>query len=109
MPEPTAETVALLREIRDLLLPVADAYRDDYEKREAEREKQRLEAIKALLSTDMKKKAWRLADGSRTMAEIGKAAGMDSGYASRFFKSLRELNAVDGERPKRTVEVKIDG
>lgn len=31
MPEPTTQMVELLREIRDLLLPVADAYRDDYE------------------------------------------------------------------------------
>ena len=108
MPEPTTEMVVLLREIRDLLLPVADAYRDEFERREAEREEQRLQALKALLSTDKKKKAWRLADGSRTQAEIGKTAAMDSGNTSRFFKSLRELNAVEGERPKRTVEVKID-
>jgi hypothetical protein len=108
MPEPTTEMVALLREIRDLLLPVADAYRDEYERREAEREEQRLKTLKALLSTDKKKKAWKLADGSHTQAEIGKSAGIDSGNTSRFFKSLRELNAVEGERPKRTVEVKID-
>lgn len=108
MPEPTTEMVALLREIRDLLLPVADAYRDEYDRREAEREERRVQALKALFWTDKKKKAWKLADGSHTQAEIGKAAGMDSGSTSRFFKSLRELNAVEGERPKRTVEVKID-
>lgn len=52
----------LLAEIRELLLPVADAHQDDYNRRQAERETQRVEAIRALLSTPTRKKAWRLAD-----------------------------------------------
>src|SRR5689334_17899287 len=55
----------LLAEIRELLRPVADAHQDEYARREAEREEQRVEAITALISTDKRKKAWALADGSR--------------------------------------------
>jgi hypothetical protein len=108
MADPTSVMVGLLKEIRDLLLPVSDAYRDEYEKRQAEREEKRLEAIRAQMSTDKRKNAWDLADGSRTITAIAKSAGMDSGGASRFFKALRELDAVEGERPKRTLEVKFD-
>ena len=87
----------LLVEIRDLLVPVSDAHRPAYEHRTA---------IRALLSTDKRRKAWVLADGSLTQREIAKKAGMDEGGASRFFKELRELDAVgDGTNPKRLIDV----
>lgn len=100
----SSDVIALLEEIRDLLLPVADAYRDEYERREAERETERIATIRALLSTDKRRKAWALADGSLSQRDIAKAAGMDEGGASRFFKQLRELRAVEGENPKRIME-----
>jgi hypothetical protein len=96
----------LMVEIRDLLLPVADAHRDNYERRLAEREEARKEEIRSVLSTPKRKAAWSLADGTLTQREIAKKAGMDEGGASRFFKSLRELGAiVDSPHPTRTVEV----
>lgn len=96
----------LLREVRDLLVPVSDAYRDDYERREAERREQRLEAIRAQLSTDKRRRAWELADGTKTQREIAKAVGMDEGGASRFFKAVRDLGGVsDAPNPTRVVEV----
>jgi hypothetical protein len=96
----------LLVEIRDLLRPVADAHQDAYDQRVAEREEERVTAIRALLSTDKRKKAWSLADGSLTQRELAKKAGMDQGGASRFFKSLRELGAVsDSPNPEKTIEV----
>ena len=109
MPDDTmAEVRDLLREIRDLLLPVADAHMDEYQRRQAEREEERRAAIRALLSTDKRAKAWALADGNRNQREIAKEAGMDEGGASKFFKSLRDLGAVqDTPNPTRTVEVKL--
>jgi hypothetical protein len=96
----------LLGEIRDLLRPVADAHQDEYDRREAERELQRLGAIGALLSSDMRKKAWKLADGTRNQTAIAKESGMTKGNTSTFFKNLRELGAVtDSPTPRRTVEV----
>jgi hypothetical protein len=96
----------LLVEVRDLLRPVADAHQDDYDQRQAEREKHRTAAIAALLSTDKRKKAWALADGSLSQREIAKKARMDEGGASKFFKSLRELGALsDSTNPARTIEV----
>jgi hypothetical protein len=96
----------LLVEIRDLLRPVADAHQDAYDERVAEREEQRLSAIRALLSTDKRKKAWSLADGSLTQRELAKRSGMDEGGASKFFKSLRELGALsDSSNPEKAIEV----
>jgi hypothetical protein len=106
--ETTTEMRDLLREIRDLLRPVADSYQDEYERRQAQREAERIAAIRALVvSSDKRSKAWGLADGTRTQRAIAKEAGMDEGGASRFFKSLRDLAAItDSPNPKQAVEVK---
>lgn len=95
----------LLVEIRDLLRPVADAYQDAYERRQEERTQQRIADIRAVLSTDKRKKAWSLADGTLSQREIAKKARMDEGGASKFFKQLRELDALsDSANPERAVE-----
>lgn len=87
----------LLVEIRDLLRPVADAYRGEYERRLA---------IRAMLSTPKRKKAWTLVDGESSQRDIAKNAGMDEGGTSRFFRELRELGAVsEGPNPKRLIDV----
>lgn len=108
MPEPSPEVLSLLTEIRDLLLPVADAYRDEYERREAQREAARFAEIKALVdSTPKRRAAWKLADGTRSQREIAQQAGLDEGSISKYFKALRELGAVsESTSPTRLVEVK---
>jgi hypothetical protein len=96
----------LLSEIRDLLRPVADAHQDAYEDRMAQREEERLAKVRELLSTDKRRKAFDLADGTRSQRQIASEAGMDEGGASRFFKSLRDLNAIEGSpNPRKTLEV----
>lgn len=100
------EEIQLLREIRDLLKPIADAHQDAYEVRQAEREEQRRAAVVALVTANAKRrKAWDLADGKTTQRDLAKASGMDEGNASRYFKALRDLRAVEGDLPKRTMEV----
>lgn len=87
----------ILAEVRDLLLPISDAYQAEYARRQA---------IRALLSTEKRQKAWALADGDLSQRELAKKAGMNEGGASRFFKTLRELGAIEGEHnPKRAFEV----
>lgn len=100
MQDPTLiEIRDLLEEIRDLLRPVADAHQSDYDRREE---------IRALLSTDKRKKAWVLADGTLTQRELAKKAGMDEGGASKFLKSLREIGAIsEGPNPEKTMEVAV--
>jgi hypothetical protein len=107
MPDDTQSEIRdLLVEIRDLLLPVADAHQDAYQARLAEREAARIEAIRGLLSSPKKLKAWSLADGSRSQREIAKQGRLDEGNASRLFKKLRELGAIsDGPNPKRTLDL----
>jgi hypothetical protein len=98
----------LVGEIRDLLLPVADAHQDEYDRRQAERHAASVDAIKAVISTPKRKEAWSLLDGSRNQTALAREAGMDQAGASRFLKSLRELGAIsDDGNPKRLIEVDI--
>lgn len=104
---PDEDIRELLVEIRDLLRPIADAYQDEFDRREAEREASRIATIRSLVTSSEKRaKAWKLADGGRTQRVIAREAGMDEGGASKFFKSLRELKAVsDSPNPTRLLEV----
>jgi len=97
----------LLGEIRDLLRPVADAHQDEYDRRQAERELKRLESIRAQLSSEKRKRAWALIDGTRTHADIAKEAQMAQAGVSVFLKNLRELGAIsDSGKPEKLVEFK---
>lgn len=101
-----SEQVLLLREIRDLLRPVADAYQDQFDERQAVRRRALEATVKeAVDATTKRRKAWTLADGTRTQREIHQQSGMDEGGLSKFFKKLRELGALEGDPPKRTMEV----
>ena len=108
MPDPVLEEVRdLLLEIRNLLIPVSGASTDAHEAREARLTAERREGVKAALSTDKRRAAWALADGTRTQRQIAQQAGLDEGGASKFFKTLRDLRALtDDANPKRAVEVK---
>jgi hypothetical protein len=97
----------LLREIRELLRPVADAHQDEYDHRQREREARRLDSIRAQLSSDKRRKAWALIDGTRTQKEIASQAKMAQGGVSMWFKTLRELGAIsDDPKPTKLVELK---
>jgi hypothetical protein len=96
----------LLREIRELLRPVADAHQDEYDRRQAEREAKRLDAIRAQLSSDKRKKAWELIDGAHTQTQIAAQAEMAKGGVSMWLKTLRQLGAISNDaRPKKLVDV----
>jgi hypothetical protein len=96
----------LLRDIRELLRPVADAHQDEYDRRQGAREARRLDSIRAQLSSDKRKRAWALIDGTRTQRELAKEAKMAEGGVSMWFKTLRELGAIsDDTKPTRLVEL----
>lgn len=99
------ETNQLLREIRDLLVPISDSYLDAYEQRQADRLRQKQTKVNDLLSTATRKKAWELADGTRTQREISQQSKLDEGATSKLFKALRDLGAVEGANPTRAIEV----
>ncbi|GEM_PF-5367286 len=101
-----SEEVQLLREIRDLLRPIAHHHRGEYEEWQAEELSKLLVEVKAVVdASPTRRKAWTLADGSRTKQQISKQSSLDQGSTSRFFKRLGALGAVEGELPKRTMEV----
>jgi hypothetical protein len=88
-----------------MLIPIHDHFVDEYEARQAARLDAKRERVRDLLSTPTRKKAWQLADGTRSQREISKQAALDEGATSKFFKQLRDLGAIDGQNPTRTVEI----
>lgn len=100
----SAET-ALLTEIRNLLIPIADHYRDEYEARQAARRAEVVAKVRALIDTPKRRAAWDLADGTTSQREISRRSTLSEGGTSSFFKALRELGAVEGDVPRRTMEV----
>lgn len=99
-------TDALLTQIRDLLIPIADHFQEEYEVRQRVREEATRLKVVEILSTAPRRRAWELADSTRTQREIAKQSGLDEGTTSKMFKALRELGALDGTNPTRTMEIK---
>lgn len=102
-----AETVEdLLREIRDLLVPIEAHYRPEYEAAKAAERRRLVLTVADVVSSPKRRAAWKLADGSRTQRQISQQSTLDEGSTSKLFKSLRELGAiVDKPNPTRTVEI----
>jgi hypothetical protein len=92
-----SEQLQLLREIRDLLRPVADHFQKDYDLR------QKVRAI--VNSSPPRRKAWDLIDGVLVQRDLHEQAGMDQGNLSKYLKALRHLGAISGDPPTRTIEV----
>jgi hypothetical protein len=90
-----SEDTELLREIRDLLLLLAEpaiAKRD---------ESQRAELRQLVGRSKAKAKAVAAMDGSRSRQVICNESGIDQGDLSRLIKILRERKLiVDGDMPK---------
>jgi hypothetical protein len=97
--------VALLTEIRDLLLPVADHYREEYEERQAARRAAVVAKVREMIGTPKRRVAWALADGTLSQREISRRSTLAEGATSQLFKALRDLGAVEGDIPRRTMEV----
>ena len=97
MTENDSDSAPVLREIRDLLRPISDHYRPAYLRREA---------IRALVGASAaRRKAWDLLDGTLMQRDIAKASGMDEGNLSKYFKALREVDAIKGDPPERAEEI----
>jgi hypothetical protein len=99
-------TEGLLRQIRDLLVPIAAHYQPEYDEAQARKCEERKATVAGMLAASPKRRAaWNLADGSRSQREISKQSTLDEGATSKFFKALRDIGAVDGANPKRTLEL----
>jgi hypothetical protein len=99
-------TEDLLREIRDLLIPIEAHYRPQYEASKASERRKLVATVANIVSSPKRKAAWRLADGTRTQRQISQQSTLDEGSTSKLFKALRELGAiVDKPNPTRTVEI----
>lgn len=100
----------LLRQIRDLLVPISGVYQPQYAEVMRSRKKEQVEAITQTVGKGAKRlAACKLMDGSRTRKEIAKEAKIDSGELSRFLKALKEDDLVEEEdgKPQLAVEPSI--
>jgi hypothetical protein len=102
-----AETVEdILRDIRELLKPIEAHYRPEYDAARAAERRKLVATVAEMVSSEKRKAAWRLADGSRTQRQISQQSTLDEGSTSKLFKALRELGAiVDKPNPTRTLEI----
>lgn len=99
-------TESLLREIRELLVPIAAHYRPLYEQAKANERAKLRETVKGMLGSPKRRRAWDLADGTRTQRQISQQAPLDEGSTSKMFKILREIGAiVDAPNPTKQVEI----
>lgn len=96
-----SEDTELLREIRDLLLVIAEP---GLEKRD---EKFRSSLKQIAGKGKARAKAVLLMDGARTQAQIKAESGIDAGDLSRFVKALREAALIpkDDKNPKLLIHV----
>src|SRR5579863_9364189 len=95
MADNISEETELLREIRDLLLLLA-------EPAIAKRDESQRAAVRELVGrSKAKAKAVAAMDGSRNRQVICKESGIDQGDLSRLIRILRERKLiVDGDMPK---------
>ena len=96
------EDTELLREIRDLLLVMAEPAL-------AKRDQRLREALVEIVGkSKARTNAVLLMDGSRPQAVIKKESGIDQGDLSRTVKALREANLVakgDDKHPKLVITI----
>jgi hypothetical protein len=102
-----ADTEDLLREIRDLLVPIAEHYRPEFETTKAERRRKLKQDVSDLVASPKRRAAWDLIDGNRTQRQISQQSTLDEGSTSKLFKTLRDLGAIVYE-PNPTKKVEID-
>jgi regulator of protease activity HflC (stomatin/prohibitin superfamily) len=96
-----SEDTQLLRQIRDLLLVIAEPAL-------AERDKKlRAQLVEIVGKSKQKAKAVLLMDGNRTQTQIVKEAGIDAGALSRCVKALREAALIgkDEKHPKLSIAI----
>ena len=96
------EQTELLREMRDLLLVIAEPAL-------AKRDEKFRQALYDLVGKSKPRaKAVHLMDGTRTQSEIKKQTGMDHGNLSRFVKALRAGGLIgkdEKQNPKLVITI----
>jgi hypothetical protein len=103
---PDETTDELLREIRDLLVPISEHYRPEHEETKRQERAKLIETVAAMVSSPKRRAAWNLIDGKRTQRQISQESTLDEGATSRLFKALREIGAVvDAPNPTKQVEI----
>ncbi len=94
MPDPTDDIVALLTEVRSLLVPISACFEEPFAQICRRREK--LKVLQALLTENTRRIYPLLFDPRRlAQADIAKEAGVTQPTVSKFLKRLRESGLVE--------------
>jgi DNA-binding MarR family transcriptional regulator len=94
------EILTLLREIRDLLVPIAEEYRPKYEQRQTV-----VRTMYKIISSKQRMRMYELMDGTQSQTDIAEKIGVEPSTVSRFVQVLKKNNLVEVEegsvrRPK---------
>lgn len=102
-------TVKLLTEIRDLLVPMSEAARPEYEKVLRERHQRAIESIIRIVGRSRKQiRAAKMMDGAMTGTQIRAATAFDSANFSKFVKKLRDADALTSAEQKLALVVPVE-
>src|SRR5438105_818831 len=95
------EQTELLREMRDLLLVIAEPAL-------AKRDERLRESLRQIVGKGKRAKAILLMDGTRSQAVIKNESGIDAGDLSRCVKALRDASLIgkdDKQAPKLVISI----
>ena len=90
-------TIALLTQIRDLLIPVAHGYREKYEEHLSEVRRGRAVVLQRLVRGGKPLDACKLMNGELSRGEIVGRTSIDRGDMSRLLAALKENNLLESE------------
>lgn len=90
----TQDMLALLREIRDLLVPIAEEFRPRHEQRQ-----NTMRRMLEVISSKQRRRMYELMDGTRSQTDIAEAIGVEPSTVSRFVQALEnnDLVEIEGE------------
>lgn len=98
-------TVALIKEIRDLLIPIAAHYRPEYEEQLRIEKRQKAERLAQMVRGRQARNAVLMMDGTNEQAQIRKATGIASSNLSPLITRLAEEGMVEDASDRRKPEL----
>lgn len=97
------DQLELLRQIRDLLMPIASHYRPEYEERQAQERRAKAEQLPQVVRGKQARAACLLMDGTNDQAAIRRNTSIGSGNLSVMVSRLEDqgmLEGTDRRKPK---------
>ena len=95
----------LLREIRDLLEPIAAHYRPEFEERVRMEHAEKSRLLAQIVRGDQSRRACLMMDGNNEQATIRAAVGIGSGNLSNLISRLDDAGMLAGDSDRRNPQL----